>query len=67
MSSSAIEYPLPQHHENCRMVCVIGLSAGVDNVGEQKKLEARKMPVNRADSHKSAARFVRSVLSLDAL
>ena len=24
----------------------------------QKKLEARKMPVNRADSHTSGARFV---------
>ena len=32
---------------------------GVDNAWEQEKLEARKMPVNRADSHTSGARFVR--------
>jgi len=32
--------------------------AGWDSVREQEKLEARKMPVNRADSHPSAARFV---------
>ena len=35
-----------------------GAGAGVDSVREQKKLEARKMPVNRAESHKSTARFV---------
>ena len=27
-------------------------------LGEQKKLEARKMPVKRSDSHTSAARIV---------
>jgi len=32
--------------------------AGVDSVWEQKKLEARKMLLNRADSHLSGARFV---------
>jgi len=32
--------------------------AGVDNVWEQEKPEARKMLVNRADSHTSGARFV---------
>jgi hypothetical protein len=32
--------------------------AGVDSAWEQEKLEARKMPVNRADSHTSGARFV---------
>jgi hypothetical protein len=32
--------------------------AGVDSVWEQKKLEARKMPENAAESHQSAARFV---------
>jgi len=32
--------------------------AGVDFVWEQGKLEARKMLLNRADSHTSAARFV---------
>jgi len=32
--------------------------AGVDKVWEQEKLEARKMLVNRADSHTSGARFV---------
>jgi hypothetical protein len=31
---------------------------GVDSAWEQKKLEARKMLVNRADSHTSGARFV---------
>jgi len=39
-------------------VCVSGLWASVDNAWEQKKTEARKMLVNRADSHKSTARFV---------
>jgi len=33
--------------------------AGVDSVWEQKKLEARKMLLNRADSHLSGARCVR--------
>jgi hypothetical protein len=32
--------------------------AGVDNAWEQEKPEARKMPVNRAESHTSGARFV---------
>jgi hypothetical protein len=32
--------------------------AGWDSVWEQEKLEARKMLVNRADSHTSGARFV---------
>jgi len=32
--------------------------AGVDNVWEQEKPEARKMLVNRAESHTSGARFV---------
>jgi len=32
--------------------------AGVDSAWEQKKLEARKMLVNRAESHTSGARFV---------
>jgi hypothetical protein len=40
-------------------VCVTCVWAGVDNAWEQEKLEARKMPVNRADSHTSGARFVR--------
>jgi hypothetical protein len=31
----------------------------VDSVWEQEKLEARKMLVNRAESHTSGARFVR--------
>ena len=33
--------------------------AGVDSVWEQEKLEARKMLLNRAESHLSGARFVR--------
>jgi len=32
--------------------------AGVDSAWKQKKLEARKMLLNRADSHLSGARFV---------
>ncbi len=32
--------------------------AGVDSAWEQKKLEARKMLENAADSHTSTARFV---------
>jgi hypothetical protein len=32
--------------------------AGVDSAWEQKKLEARKMLQNAAESHTSAARFV---------
>jgi hypothetical protein len=32
--------------------------AGVDSAWEQEKLEARKMLINRADSHTSGARFV---------
>jgi hypothetical protein len=38
--------------------------AGVDNAWEQEKLEARKMLVNRADSHTSGARFVGTLLTL---
>jgi hypothetical protein len=33
--------------------------AGVDNAWEQEKPEARKMLINRAESHTSGARFVR--------
>ena len=40
-------------------VCVTRKWAGVDSAWEQEKPEARKMPVNRADSHLSGARFVR--------
>ena len=39
-------------------VCVTGAGAGVDSVREQRKLEARKMLVNRAESPASSARFV---------
>lgn len=38
--------------------------AGVDKFWEQEKLEARKMPVNRAESHTSGARLVSRLLSL---
>jgi len=43
-------------------VCVTCVWAGVDKVWEQEKPEARKMSVNRADSHTSGARFVRRLL-----
>ena len=39
-------------------VCVTRWWAGVDNAGEQEKLEARKMLENAAESHTSGARFV---------
>jgi len=39
-------------------VCVTCVWAGVDNAWEQKKLEARKMLENAAESHTSGARFV---------
>jgi hypothetical protein len=41
--------------------------AGVDATWEQKKLEARKMPVNCATSYMSAARFVGRFLAPDSL
>jgi len=39
-----------------------GWRAGWENVWEQKKPEARKMLVNRAESRQSTARFVRRLL-----
>ena len=41
--------------------------AGVDKVWEQEKLEARKMLLNRADSHTSGARFVGTLLTCKTL
>ena len=43
-------------------VCVSGVWVGVDSVRERKKLKARKMLENRAESHTSTARFVRRIL-----
>jgi len=43
-------------------VCVTCVWAGVDSAWEQEKLEARKMLLNRADSHTSGARGVGRVL-----
>ncbi len=48
-------------------VCVTCVWAGVDSAWEQKKLEARKMLENAAESHTSGARFVRRVLPLPVL
>jgi hypothetical protein len=48
----------------CPTVCVSGLWAGRDSLREQEKLEARKILENRAESHKSTARFVRCVFIL---
>jgi len=43
----------------CRpTVCVTGAGVGVDSAWEQKKLEARKMLENAAESPASSARFV---------
>jgi hypothetical protein len=38
--------------------CVTGAGAGVDSAWEQRKLEARKMLENAAESPASSARFV---------
>jgi hypothetical protein len=43
----------------CPTVCVTRKWAGWENAWEQKKLEARKLLENRAESHLSGARFVR--------
>jgi hypothetical protein len=45
-------------------VCVSRWWAGWDSAGEQGKLEARKMPVSRDESHQSAARFVGTLFIL---
>jgi len=42
----------------CLTVCVTCVWAGVDSAWEQEKPEARKMLLNRAESHTSGARFV---------
>ena len=61
----------PRHSESkthlvlflvCLTVCVTGAGAGVDSAWEQKKLEARKLLENAADSPASSARFVGRVL-----
>ena len=44
-------------------VCVSGFWAGVDSAWEQKKLEARKMLENAAESPASSARFVSPVFA----
>ena len=44
------------------MVCVTRGRAGVDNVEEQRKLEARKMLENAAESSASSARFVGQIV-----
>jgi len=41
-----------------RTVCVSGFWAGWEKASEPKKLEARKMLLEAADSQKSTARFV---------
>ena len=45
-------------------VCVTGAGAGVDSAWEQKKLEARKLLENAAESPASSARCVRRFLSI---
>ena len=66
---SRLELILPGTQKNHLFIrpltgAVIGTCvwAGVDSVWEQKKLEARKMLLNRADSHTSTARFVSPLL-----
>jgi len=41
--------------------------AGVDNVWEQEKLEARKILENAAESHTSGARCVGRIIYQDSL
>jgi len=48
-------------------VCVSRWWAGWDSLQEQKKLEARKLLENRAESHQSAARFVGTLLTWKTL
>jgi hypothetical protein len=45
-------------------VCVTGAGAGMDSVWEQRKLEARKILENAAESPASSARFVSPLLIL---
>jgi hypothetical protein len=42
----------------CLTVCVTGAGAGVDSAGKPRKLEARKILENAAESPASSARFV---------
>jgi hypothetical protein len=44
-------------------VCVTGAGVGVDSAWEQRKLEARKMLENAAESPASSARFVGTLLT----
>jgi hypothetical protein len=49
----------PLQEKTCGLtVCVTCVWAGVDSAWEQRKLEARKMLENAAESHTSGARFV---------
>ena len=45
-------------HDERPTVCVSGRWAGWDSAWEQKKPEARRILVNRADSHTATAPFV---------
>jgi len=47
--------------------CVTCVWAGVDNVWEQEKLEARKILENAAESHTSGARCVGRIIYQDSL
>jgi len=50
----------PLQEKACGLTAgVSGFWAGWENASEQKKLEARKLLLEVADSQKSAARFVR--------
>ena len=57
-----IRVPKEKNHDGLT-VCVTCVWAGVDSAWEQKKLEARKMLENAAESHTSGARFVGCVLT----
>ena len=48
-------------------VCVNGVLADVDNAWDQRKLEARKMLENAAESPASSARFVRQKVHCEVI
>ena len=55
---NSVLFSLKEFSANGLTVCVTGAGAGVDSAWEQKKLEARKLLLEAADSQKSAARCV---------
>ena len=64
--NTTLSHASPYHHSLCSLtVCVTCVWAGVDNAWEQKKLEARKILENAAESHTSGARCVGLLLDFE--